>query len=168
MNQNNGDTLTARDRDTRAVSDSMDTTRSSESGNNNVGQFEMDQLNDPTRAEIVQANLNGGTKDGASAVYPTKSKLEESREEQEPSLAPEDKERDDDEVSDFDVLDLDDRDKKEDAWKEANYFSRVILLFQNLVFKILHLLKRLTSGYLWTAVFIVGFAIYFIFAMVHK
>ncbi|GFR94218.1 sodium/nucleoside cotransporter, partial [Elysia marginata] len=147
-----------------SVMDAVDTIKLATEDGNVGQQLEMDQLNDPTSVNIVQTNPPNGT----SLNLKQDKKLAESKEEQDPFIAGEDTNGDEDEISDFDELDLDDRDNKEEAWEKASYFARAILLFQNLIFKILNLLKRLTSGYLWTVVFLIGFAVYFVFAMLHK
>ncbi|KAK3782739.1 hypothetical protein RRG08_037738 [Elysia crispata] len=122
----------------------------------------------PTLVDILQSNPNGKHNSIISSDIKPEISTSESKDESGSFIDKEDKDGDEDDLSDFDVLDLDDRDKKEDAWKEANVLSRAILLIQDLVFNVLHLLKRLTSGYLWSVVFLIGFVIYFIFAMIHK
>ncbi|RUS81623.1 hypothetical protein EGW08_010636 [Elysia chlorotica] len=137
------------------------------SGNGEVP-IEMNQLSDPTVVEIIQSNPNGKHNSIIEPNDKTKDAFDETKDESGSFIDKEDKSGEEDEMSDFDELDLDDRDNMENAWKEAGIFSRAVLLCQNFVYKVLDLLKRLTSGYLWTLVFLIGYIVYFVFAMVHK
>ncbi|GFO09397.1 sodium/nucleoside cotransporter [Plakobranchus ocellatus] len=126
-------------------------------------QLEMDELNDPTLVAIVQANADGKKIEGASlGGYPTIS--EKAPQHGMGSFFHRDEDNAE-ETQAFDDQDLDDRDRKEQAWQEANILSRAIILLQRGLTKIYQLLIKLSQGYLWTAVFLIGFMIYLAFAL---
>ena len=99
------------------------------------------------------------------------SKLVASKEEMGSYIAKDEDDEDldeDDVATEFDELDLDDRERQEDAWEESNILSRAIILFQNSITKTLSLLNRLTRGYFWSLLLLIGYIIYFVMAMEHK
>ncbi|GFR94203.1 hypothetical protein ElyMa_002662400 [Elysia marginata] len=127
--------------------------------------LEMEKLNDPTAVEIIQRKNKGSKEDVTSFDNNRAHHMIASEEEKGHFLPKDDEEA---EASDFDELDLDDLDRKDDAWRESNILSRAIIMFQSAVVNAFRLLNRLTLGYLRPIVFFVGFTIYFIMAMIYK
>ena len=81
---------------------------------------------------------------------------------------PKDDDDEEAEASDFDDLDLDDLDRKDDAWRESNILSRAVIMFQSAFINTFRVLNRVCKGFFRPIVFFIGFTIYFAVAMRHK